>query len=575
MKLEVFLVICACASILLMRSSRRSKHPTRIREMLVLMIPRAGGAEMLIVVALAILSVTKIHLLVSAASSRKSIAKFLVVGERKRFIASAVDVALWSAPRAIVDSALKYFATLLAQRMRSHLQNHVHASLQRPHGYVCASAVGALDQRATQDAIHSAYGFVDTFIQVMSPSIDIAFLSKEVLLGAKDFISLFGVSSYFVVALGLQKLVHDPSNLLSSIQGRETDLRTTHSQICSHAEEIAFYRGELIERENCNRRLDALSRKLKDFSRAKLMSDIVESIATKYLSTATGYLICYRPLLNVTAAGDRAGIFSFYQQLYSPLALAVGRVARANARMKRSMMSSMQSASHLLDMRGNPDMDCVVLPWRGSPRLSVDRISIALPKSEGYLENLSFSIIPGDSLLLTCSNGEATSSLISVIAGLSSVIGGDVCVPPPRILVVSPQRVILPLCSLRDLLTYPLDNELRLQEGITDSEIRNAAQMFGLAGLIDAVDLSDIRHWSQVLSGGEGQRVALTRIALQRPTFALLNECTNALTQQDELSFLTLLQNEGITLVTVSHRTSLRSIHSTFINLDDHFRSTE
>lgn len=67
--------------------------------------------------------------------------------------------------------------------------------------------------------------------------------------------------------------------------------------------------------------------------------------------------------------------------------------------------------------------------------------------------------------------------------------------------------------------------------------------------------------WTDVLSGGEKQRMAIGRLIYHKPKFAMLDECTSAVSKDVEGHLYTYMKQQGITLITVSHRDTLHQYH--------------
>jgi len=67
--------------------------------------------------------------------------------------------------------------------------------------------------------------------------------------------------------------------------------------------------------------------------------------------------------------------------------------------------------------------------------------------------------------------------------------------------------------------------------------------------------------WNDVLSGGEKQRMAIGRLIYHKPTYAILDECTSAVSVDVEGLLYTYMKEQGITLITVSHRDTLWKFH--------------
>lgn len=197
--------------------------------------------------------------------------------------------------------------------------------------------------------------------------------------------------------------------------------------------------------------------------------------------------------------------------------------------------------------------------------LVVSDLALFRPDGSPLLAPVNFTLTPGDSVLITGPSGCGKSTLLRALAGLWPYEQGFVHLPEPFRCMVMPQRPYLPIGPLRACVCYP-----EPPEKFTEEAIRTAlalAQIPTLAARLDEID-----HWSQRLSGGEQQRVALARVFLLKPDWLFLDESTSAMDEAAEHAFYLSLRATlpDISFLTIAHRSTLRALHARHFSVLTH-----
>lgn len=213
------------------------------------------------------------------------------------------------------------------------------------------------------------------------------------------------------------------------------------------------------------------------------------------------------------------------------------------------------------------------------PIISLREIYFAYPDSEEYaLENITFDVMPGETIGIIGGTGSGKSTLVNLLPRLYDATKGELLINGldikeysydtlRRQFGIAPQKTVLFSGSIRD-------NLRMAKEDATDEEIRRAIRISQSEEFVETLSKgydSEISQGGKNLSGGQRQRLTIARALIRNPKILILDDSASALDYSTEAKLRKALYTEcgGMTIIMVSQRAGSIRHADKIIVMDD------
>ncbi|XP_055586696.1 ATP-binding cassette sub-family D member 1 [Uranotaenia lowii] len=600
----------------------------QLRKLIQIMIPRVFCEETGLLAVHTVCLISRTFLSIYVAAMEGAIVKYIVRKDVKNFVLMLLKWFGIAIPATFINSMIRYLENKLALAFRTRLVNHAYKMYFSNQTYYKVSNLDGrienVDHRLTDDISTFSSSIAHLYSHLTKPCFDLMLIGlamarssrrmkANIVMGPALATCVIGTTAHIlrIVSPKFGQLVSEEAN-------RNGYLRHVHSKIITNAEEIAFYGGHKVEHSQLQDAYSRLVNQMNNIFTQRLWFIMLEQFFMKYVWSGTGMVMVSLPILTVNSLGndkatsaiksdsengvsERTQYFTTARNLllsgadaierlmssYKEIVALAGYTSRvagmfevfddvSEGNYQKTIVTSDRNVGGILEFKdgqpvakgriecGDNDMDMTI---------SLESVPVVTPNCDIVVPSLTLTIQPGMHLLITGPNGCGKSSLFRILSGLWPIYGGTLRIPKalyqgkPCMFYI-PQRPYMSCGSLRDQIIYPDTRKEMLAKNITENQLREIMQMVSLEHIIDRDSFDEIRDWKDTLSGGEKQRMAMARLFYHKPQYALLDECTSAVSIDVESSIYDTAKSMGITLLTITHRPTLWKFHTHILEFD-------
>ncbi|KAL0891875.1 hypothetical protein ABMA27_015132 [Loxostege sticticalis] len=505
----------------------------------------------------------------------------------------------------LVNNVLKWSIGEVKLRIRTNLTLHLYQNYLKGFTYYQVTnldnRISNADQVLTTDIDKFCETVIDLYSNISKPILDISIYLYRLTTNLGPSTPGIMVAYLLVSGVFLTFLRKPTAKMTVQEQKLEGEFRYVNARLITNSEEIAFYQGNHREQLTLLASFYKLTRHLRNFLNFRVAMGFIDNIVAKYVAITVGFYAVSRPffaknhnLLTTGTENDRFKHYYTYGRMMVKMAEGIGRLVLSGREMNklagltarvtqlRTVLDEVYQGNYKRTMmdrnsqNGTAESDVPMLMAPGSGRIiyqdkiiRFDKVPLVTPNGDILIKELSFEVKSGMNVLVCGPNGCGKSSMFRMLGELWPIFGGTLTKPPKGKLFYVPQRPYMTLGTLRDQVIYPQTREEMVRRGRTDAQLNKFLELVQLSYLSAREGGWDaVEDWMDVLSGGEKQRIAMARLFYHEPQFAILDECTSAVSVDVEGQMYQYCREMGITLFTVSHRKSLWKHHDHYLQMD-------
>lgn len=180
--------------------------------------------------------------------------------------------------------------------------------------------------------------------------------------------------------------------------------------------------------------------------------------------------------------------------------------------------------------------------------------------NQNVLRHVTFSVNPGEKVLLKGASGSGKTTLLNLLAGVYTDYEGEIRYDGTELRSIHPASHNKQIAEIyQDVFLFEdtLRQNIVLYEDYTEEEVRDAVEKAGLSELIerlpDGLDTM-LEENGKNLSGGERQRVSIARAVIRGAKLILADEATSNLDESLGRHVEETLLSLDATVIAISHR---------------------